>query len=134
MLAIVALHVLAVDLGAGGLSLAKGADVKIVIEDTLHGDDSPSRLHLPLVFLAAGFLAQLLGHTRGWHALFGEGIGNLLVTPAFLIVKVEDAADDLRFRGDNFKFLAFIDDISVGCGTDPLSILLATLDDVAHLL
>ena len=47
---------------------------------------------------------------------------------------MEDAADDLRFRGDNFKFLAFIDDISVGCGADPLPVLLAALDDVADLL
>ena len=55
----VPLYVPAVDFGSGVLPLAEGADVEVVIQDPLDGDDGPSWFYCPAALLAGGLPAQL---------------------------------------------------------------------------
>ena len=86
MLAVVSLDLFSVDFGAGILGLPQRADIKIIIQDALHGDDGPVGLDPPLAGLALLLLTHLLGHAGGGDALVGEIVGNFLVAPAVVVV------------------------------------------------
>ena len=133
VLIVVALDVLAVDLGAGVLALPERADIKIVVENALHRGDGPCVLGLPLGLFARRLLAHPLGHPRRGNALVGEVVGDFLVTPTGVVVTVEDDADNLGLGGDDLKLLVLGHEIAVGRGADPLAIVLPPLHNTAHL-
>ena len=133
MLIVVALDLLAVDLGAGILALPERADVEIVVQNALHGGDGPGVFGFPFRFLARRLLAHPLGHARRGNALIGEIVGDFLVAPTGVAVKVKNPADGLGLGGDDLKLLVLGDEIAVGRGADPLAVVLPPLDDVAHL-
>ena len=133
MLIVVALDVLAVDLGAGVLALPERADIKIVVENALHRGDGPCVLGRPLGLFARRLLAHPLGHARRGNALIGEIVGDFLVAPTGVAVKVKNPADGLGFRGDDLKLLVLGHEIAVGRGADPLAVVLPPLHNAAHL-
>lgn len=53
---LVSLDVLAVDFFAGVFALPQGANIEIVIQNTLHGHNGPYRLYFPVVVLPAASL------------------------------------------------------------------------------
>ena len=133
VLIVVALDLLAVDLGAGILALPERADIKIVVQNALHRGNGPGVFGFPFRFLARRLLAHPLGHARRGNALIGEIVGDFLVAPTGVAVEVKNPADGLGFRGDDLKLLVLGYEIAVGCGADPLAVVLPPLDDVAHL-
>ena len=133
MLIVVALDLLAVDLGAGVLALPERADVEIVVENALHRGDGPRVFGLPLGFLARRLLAHPLGHARRGNTLIGEIVGDFLVAPTGVAVEVENPADGLGLRGDDLKLLVLGDEIAVGRGADPFAVVLPPLHNAAHL-
>ena len=133
VLIVVALDLLAVDLGAGILALPERADIKIVVQNALHRGDGPGVFGFPFRFLARRLLAHPLGHARRGNALIGEIVGDFLVAPTGVAVKVKNPADGLGFCGDDLKLLVLGYEIAVGRGADPLAVVLPPLDDGAHL-
>ena len=133
MLVVVALDLLAVDLGASVLALPERADVEIIVQNALHGSNGPRVFGFPFRFLARRFFAHPLGHTRRWNALIGEIVGDFLVAPTSVVVEVKNLADGLGFRGDDLKLLVLGHEIAVGCGADPLAVVLPPLHNAAHL-
>ena len=133
LFSVIPLDVLAVDFGAGRLALAEGANVEVVVEDALDGDDRPGVFDLPFILRPFRFFAELLRHAGGRDALGGEVVGDLFVAPAVVVVEAEDAADDVRLGGDDLELLLFVDDVAVGGGADPLAVQLAAFDDVPDL-
>ena len=133
VLVVVALDVLAVDLGAGVLALTERADIKIVVQNALHRGDGPGVFGFPLGFLARRLLAHPLGHTRCGNTLIGEIVGDLLVAPTGVAVEVKNPADGLGLGGDDLKLLVLGDEIAVGRGADPLAVVLPPLHNAAHL-
>ena len=121
MLVVVALDLLAVDLGAGILALPERANIKIVVENALHGGDGPRVLGLALRLFARRLLAHSLGHTRRGNALVGEVVGDFLIAPTGVAVKVKNPADGLGLGGDDLKLLVLGYEIAVGRGADPLA-------------
>ena len=61
----------------------------------------------PLVLRPFRLFAELLRHAGGRDALGGEVVGDLFVAPAVVVVKAEDAADDVRLGGDDLELLLF---------------------------
>ena len=133
LLHLVALHVAPVYLGALVLALAQRADVEVVVQYALHGDDAPCAFDAAAVVLAFGDLALALGHARRGYALVGEGVCYLLVAPAVDVEPV-DAADDLGLDGHDLELLLLVHDIAVGRGADPPAVLLTAADDALDLL
>ena len=131
---LVPFHILAVDFGPGVFGLPEGADIKIIVQNPLHRDDGPGSLGFPAGGFPCRFLAHLFRHPGRWNPLLRQIVGDFLVTPALIVVQVKNLPHDLRFRGDNFKFLLLVDDIAVGCGTKPFPVRLPPPDDVFHLL
>ena len=125
--------IFAVDLFAGVLALTEGADIEVVVQDALDGDDGPGRLDRAAVLVPGGQLALLLRHAGGGDGLVGELVGDLFVAPA-VDIELENAPDDLRLGRDYLELLTLVDDIAVGGGADPLAVLLAALDDGPDLL
>ena len=132
MFAFVELDVLAVDFLARVFARSHGADVEVVFQNSLYCHDRPCGVHLAFIFLALGFFALTLRHTRRGNPIVGQGISDFHIAHAALI-EAEDFADDLCFGGDDFKFLPRIDDVAVRCGADPFAVMLTALDDRAHL-
>ena len=132
MLIVVALDLLAVDLGASILALPERADIKIVVQNALHRGDGPGVFGFPFRFLARRLLAHPLGHARRGNALIGEIVGDFLVAPTGVVVKVKNPADGLGFRGDDLKLLVLGYEIAVGRGADPLAVVLPPLHNAAH--
>ena len=124
--------ILAVDLLAGVLALTEGPDVEIVVQDALHRHDGPGGFDGAVIVLPCGQLALLFRHAGGGDALIRELIGNFFVAPA-VDVQLENSPDDLRLGGDYLELL-LVDNVTIGCGTDPFAVLLAALDDRFHLL
>ena len=133
LLHLVAQDVPAVYLGAGVLALAQRADVEVVVEYALDGDDAPRALHAAVILLALGELALALGHARRGYALIGKGVRDLLVAPA-VDVHAVDAANDVGLDRHDFKLLLLVDNVAVWRGADPLSVLLTAADDAFDLL
>lgn len=107
--------------------------IEIVVKNTLHRHDGPCRPDLTLVFQPVGLFTHLLRHSGRRHPLIGQIVCDSLVTPAFVVIEVKDFTHDIRFRGNYLKFLAFVDDVSIGSGTQPFAVCLSALDDVANL-
>ena len=133
VLIVIAFDLLAVDLGAGVLALPQRADIKIIVENALHGGDGPCVFGLALGLLACRLLAHPLGHARRGNTLIGEVVGDFLVAPTGVAVEIENPADGLGLRGDDLKLLVLGDKISVGRGADPLAVVLPPLHNAAHL-
>ena len=134
MLLLVPFHILAVDLGSGVFGLAESADIKIVIQNSLHRDDGPSGFRLSAGGFPRRLLAHLLRHPWRWNALLRQVVGNFLVAPALVVVQVKNLPDDFRFCRDDLKFFLPVDDIAVGGGAKPFPVGLPPPDDVFHLL
>ena len=120
-------HVFAVDLLPGVFALAQGADIKIVVQNALHCDDGPGGLDGTAAVLPGSQLPFSLRHAGGGDAFAGEIVGDFFIAPA-VNVKLINPADNVRFGGDDFKFLAFVYNVAVGGSTDPFAVLLAALD------
>ena len=133
MLVVVALDLLAVDLGAGVLALPERADVEIIVQNALHRGDGPGVFGFSFRFLARRLLAHPFGHARCGNALIGEVVGDFLVAPTSVVVEVKNLADCLGLGGDELKLLVLGHEIAVGCGADPLAVVLPPFDDIAHL-
>ena len=128
VVALVPLDLRAVDLPAGVFALPQRADVEIVVQYALHGDDGPRGLGGALDALALGLAALPLGHTGRGDALVGEVVGDLLVAPA-VVVKLKDLPHDVCLGGDDLELLRLVDDVAVGRGAEPFAIGLAAFDD-----
>ena len=124
----VLLHVSAVYLAARVLALTQSADIKIIIDDALHGDDRPLVLDLAHRCFAIGLAPGALRHARCGYALIGEVVCNALIAPA-ADVEREYLPHDLRLGGDDLKFLLLVYDVAVGRGADPAPVLLTALHD-----
>ena len=133
VLAVVLLNFFSVDLGAGIFGLAQGADIKVIIQDTLNGNDGPVGLNLALVGLALRLTPHLLRHTGSGDVLVGKVVCNLLVAPATVIVEIKNFPNDLRLGGDDLELLLGGDTVAVGGGAEPLAVGLTTLDDTPDL-
>ncbi len=133
MLHLVPLPVLAVDFLAGVFPLPQRPDVKVVVDDALDGDDGPGPFGRALALLPPRLPPLPLGHAGSGDLLVSEVIGDLFVAPS-VAIEPEDLPDDLRLGGDDLKFLTLIEDIAVGSGAEPLTVLLAALDDRFYLL
>ena len=133
LLHLVAQDVPAVYLGALVFALAQRTDVEVVVEYGLDGDDAPRALHAAVILLALGELALALGHARRGYALVGEGVRDLLVAPA-VDVHTVDAANNVGLDRHDLELLLLVDDVAVGRGADPLSVLLTAADDAFDLL
>ena len=134
MFAVITPDVFAVDFCPCIFTLTQSADIEIVFKNTLNGGDCPDRLDLPLVFLALGFLAHLLGHSRSGNAAVGQIICDFLVSPALVVVEVEDFSDYIRLGRNDFKLFAGVDDVAVGCGAEPFTVRLTALYDITDFL
>ena len=132
LLPIIPFDILAVDFGPGVFALAEGADIEIVVQNPLNGDNGPGRLGLPLAGYPFRLFAHLLGHPGGGNPLFCQRVGNFLIAPPFDI-PLENPANNIRFRGHQLKLLAFVDNIAVRGCTEPRPVRLTALDDVAYL-
>ena len=128
----VLLHVRAVYLAAGVLALTQSADVEVIVDDALHGDDRPLVLHLARRRFTLGLAPGALRHARRGYALVGEVVCDALIAPA-ADVEREYLPHYLRLGGDDLKLLLLINDVAVGRGADPASVLLTALHDRAHL-
>ena len=129
---LVPLDLLAVDFPAGILALAQGADVEVVVQDALHGNNGPGGLDGAAALLPCGLFALPLGHAGGGDALVGEVVGDLLVAPA-VQVELEDTADYVRLGGHHLELLALVHNVAIGGGADPFAVLLTALDNSLYL-
>lgn len=130
---VIALDFLAVDFGAGILALPQGADVEVIVQDTLHRHNCPRGLTLTSAGFAISFLTHLLGRARRGNTLCSQVVRDLLIASSVVVIETKNLSHDLSFRGNNFKFLMSVHKISVRYGKDPLPILLTAFDDVPHL-
>ena len=129
----VQLDVRSVDFSPGVFPRPEGADIKIVVQNPLNGDNAPIGLCPDFIVLPHGVLSLLFRHPRRGDSLFRQMVGDALIAPAFLVVEPENPPHHIRLRGDRFKFLPQIHDVAVGSGADPLSVLLPPPDDTANL-
>ena len=132
LLDLVALHVAPVYLGALVLALPQRADVEVVVQYALHGDDAPCVFDAAAVVLALGHLALALRHPRRGDALVGERVRYALVAPAVDVEPV-NAAYHVGLDGYDLELLLFVDDVAVGRGANPLAVFLPAAYDGLHL-
>ena len=60
MFQLIPLYILTVDFGTGVLALPQGSDVKIIVQNTLHRDNSPVLFRCAAGFLPLRLFAKLL--------------------------------------------------------------------------
>ena len=101
MVAFLSFKVGPVDFLSGEFALSQCADIKIVIQNPLYGDDAPFGFCLPDVFLSGGFLPVFFLHARGRDTQVRQMVGDFTVAPA-LIVQLKNLPDNgglLRHNG-----------------------------------
>ena len=119
---------------AGVLALPERTNIEIVIEDALHGDDTPCVAGLELGVLALRLFPCDLIHARRGDVLIGQPVCNAFIAPAG-VVEFKHFPHDLCRRPVHLKRhrLGVRDAVAVGNRADPLAVRLPALDDAAHL-
>jgi len=133
MLSIVSLYLFSIDLHPRVFSLAQSTNIEVIVQNPLYRHNRPSRLRYALTRFAFGLFPHLLGHSGGWDPLLCKVIGDSLVAPPFVVVEIEDKAYNVCLRRDDLEFLVLVDTIPIRCCTDPLTIRLPPLDNIANL-
>ncbi|MPM46084.1 hypothetical protein SDC9_92780 [bioreactor metagenome] len=122
------LHVGAIDLLAGVLSLTQRSNIKIVVQNPLNGRNTPSGLDLAAELPSGSLLAAALRHPGRGDAQTCQVVCNLHIAPSVDITG-KDLADNIGFCGYDFKRLLFVDHLTIRSRTDPFAVFLPPFDD-----
>ena len=92
-----------------------------------------TQIYFTVIGFSFCFFAHLLTHSGSRNALGRQVVGNFLVTPTIVVVEFKNLADNVCLCWNNFKLAIVIDDISIGCSTDPFAIQLTAADNILDL-
>ena len=133
MLALIALQICPINFCPCILCLPEGADVKVVIKDTLYSNYTPYRLGLYIRCLSFGLFTQLLRHARGWDSGVCKIVGDFLIAPAVVVIEVKYPAYDFCLSRHYFELPMLINDITIRCGAYPVAFCLSPFNDIFNL-